>query len=120
MTDLPSIEELEAEPSKDKDYFLEKAQQIEPSSLEAFGIKLSSRYGKAHELIEMIEFAKVIANDRGSQYIKEVFYDSKASMCRIELHPAIHANHPIGQKAAKKSISCFELFDYCQCAFLEV
>ena len=44
-----------------KEFFGEKSQQIEPSALEAFGVMIHSRYGQAYELIELMSFAKLLA-----------------------------------------------------------
>jgi len=39
-----------------KEFFGEKSHQTEPSALEAFGVTIQSRYGHAHELIELMNF----------------------------------------------------------------
>lgn len=44
-----------------KEYFDEKARQIDCSDLVSFGIPISSRYGKAHELAEMLLFTRELA-----------------------------------------------------------
>ena len=58
-------------------YFGEKLQQVEPKVMDAFGIRIESRYGNADEIMEMIELAKCFN-------IINIFYDSKAGICNIE------------------------------------
>ncbi len=67
------------------DYFGEKAHQVSADSETAFGINVMTRYGKAAELIEMINFAKLAAQQGLHPLVKEVFYDSQACLCTIEL-----------------------------------
>ncbi len=67
------------------DYFGEKTHQVSADSLTAFGINLMTRYGKASELVEMINFAKLAAQHGLHTLVKEIFYDSQASLCTIEL-----------------------------------
>ena len=47
-----------------KEFFGEKSHQIEPSALEAFGVTIDSRYGQARELIELMNFAKLLAEKK--------------------------------------------------------
>jgi hypothetical protein len=49
-----------------QDYFGEKSQQVEPSCLTVFGIPISSRYGEAGELIELMRFAELAARGKVS------------------------------------------------------
>ena len=94
--------------------FGEKSHQVKPGNLIAFGIEIDSRYCKAYELIEMINFARLVAEEGISHYVFSVFYDSQACLCTFTLDPVVLENDPIGQKilkAAKESIGQFELFD---------
>lgn len=70
---------------KTVDYFGEKAHQVSAGSITAFGIDVITRYGKASELVEMINFAKLAALKGAHTLVKEVFYDSQANLCTIEL-----------------------------------
>lgn len=67
------------------DYFDEKAHQVSPAAVNAFGINLMTRYAKADELVEMLNFAKLAAVAHLHTLVKELFYDSKACLCTIEL-----------------------------------
>lgn len=62
-------------------WFFEKAEQVNPPKLSAFGVTLSSRYGQAKELIEMLSFVQELAGKNKEQKVLAVFYDSKASLC---------------------------------------
>ena len=97
------------------DYFAEKAEQVKPDNLVAFGIPISSRYGKADELIEMLSFCQLVAEDNIAHSVKELFYDSKANICSITLVDSVASGDRIATQAhidAKKSIRQFMLFDY--------
>jgi hypothetical protein len=69
---------------KQKDYFADKATQVEPSNLDAFGITIISRYGQAYEIVEMLNFTKETAVQGLAHYIAEIFYDSKACICSFK------------------------------------
>ncbi len=97
------------------DYFAEKAGQIEPGTLVAFGITISSRYRKANELIEMLAFCRLMAMEKLSHNVKELFYDSKANMCSFTFVDSVAKGDSVAHKAydaAKQTISQFELFGY--------
>jgi len=92
-------------------YFDEKAEQVEPGILVAFGIKIISRHSRAGELIEMISFAEKAALAGAADSVQEVFYDSNACFCTFEFNGDIVPGNPIEQKifaAAKATISQFE------------
>src|SRR5262249_26547475 len=72
-----------------KEFFGEKSLQIEPAALEAFGVPIESRYGQAHELIELMNFTELLAEKKVGHYVKQAFYDSKACMCTLELDPSV-------------------------------
>lgn len=97
-----------------KDFFGEKSIQIEPCEIMAFGIRLSSRYGKADEIIEMIKFAKSAAMCDVAYCVKAVSYDSQSQCCFFTLAPSVD---PYGELAGKihsvaeKTIRQFDLFN---------
>lgn len=55
----------------------EKGQELSITTLKAFGIELTTRYGKCDELIEMLGFARALAATAASAYVKDVFYDTR-------------------------------------------
>ena len=67
-------------------WFREKGQQVTPATIVAFGIPIQSRYGKAREIVEMLEFAKLAAESGIAGYVSSVFYDSNSCCCEIELN----------------------------------
>jgi hypothetical protein len=81
-----SISDLDSTGNSRALFFDEKSIQVEPSSLTAFGVDINSRYGKASELCEMLQFMQDIALNGAGHYIKSIFYDSKAALCFIEVH----------------------------------
>lgn len=97
-----------------REHFDEKAVQVSPQIIEAFGITLHSRYGKAHELSQMLDFASSVAWDGHEKLVKEVFYDSKACFCTFEFTPPLIAGEKIERdlfNIAKKSINQFRWID---------
>jgi hypothetical protein len=93
------------------DYFAEKAHQVTGNEFQAFGISLMTRYGKADELVEMINFARLAAMGELHLLVKTVFYDSKANLCTIELFDESLWNTEEGialRKCAKQSIRQFQ------------
>lgn len=96
-------------------YFDEKASQVEPGNLVAFGINLVSRYSKVGELIEMLSFAQKAALAGVADAVKEVFYDSKACVCSFKFNGNIAPGDPIERKlfaAAKETIDQFDWLGY--------
>ncbi len=96
-------------------YFDEKAGQVEPGDLVAFGINIISRYSKAGELIEMLSFAKQAALAGVADSVDEVFYDSKACLCTFKFNGDITLGDPVERKlftAAKETIDQFDWLGY--------
>ena len=93
------------------EFFGEKSHQIQPSALEAFG---DSRYGQARELIELMNFVKLLAEKKVAHYVKRAFYNSKACMCTLELDPSVQQGDAVADailEAATETIGQFDLFD---------
>ena len=96
------------------DYFSEKATQVDPSTLIAFGIEVDSRYGRASELIELINFAEACAQKNVAHYVKRAFYDSKACMCSFEIGSDVAEGDLVATaifEAARQYIGQFMWFD---------
>jgi hypothetical protein len=66
-------------------WFGEKESQINIDSVTAFGISLCTRGNKAHEMAEMLYFAHSVALANLQDHIDNVFYDTKACICSVEL-----------------------------------
>ncbi|MGB3426132.1 MAG: hypothetical protein WBF84_12735 [Castellaniella sp.] len=92
-------------------YFNEKDSQISVDSLQAFGIDLSTRYARAGEMAEMLEFAELVAEQGHHPMVTSAFYDSKAYICTFglveDLDPLSDTGEAIKQ-CAIKAISQFE------------
>lgn len=100
-------------PTRPRDWFEEKAHQIEPAEGWAFGISFNSRYNRASELREIFEFAALAAEAGLERYVKAIFYDSKACLCTFELAPEVQPGDPIEEglrSCAKRSIRQFDWF----------
>jgi len=100
-------------PKNHEKYFDEKSHQVDCGAIVAFGISVNSRYEKASEIIELINFAMMAVLLGVDNYIKEVFYDSKAYLCTIELEPCVQQYDIVSAeifKAANKTISQFDWF----------
>lgn len=75
----------------------EKAQEVDPDRLTAFGISISSRYGKCWEIEEMLAFCRRVAEEGAATYIAEVFYDSKSCTANIRFEEEAAVNPSIVQ-----------------------
>lgn len=62
-------------------YFGEKSQQLSIFELSAFGIRLSTRYGKVSEMVELLQFAEAVAKSGLAHWIEAAKYDSQAQCC---------------------------------------
>ena len=94
-------------------FFEEKSEQVVPGAMAAFGIQLLSRYGRARELREMLDFAERTARLGAQRYVISVFYDSQACLCTFELADIVRQGDPVGRAlwaAADESIEQFEMF----------
>ncbi len=94
------------------DYFGEKSRQVEPSALTAFGIEISSRYAQAHELIELMQFAKLAASKKVAHYIKSAWYDSKSGCCTLELDPSVQKGDAVASAVYDAAIESIGYFDW--------
>ena len=96
------------------DWFGEKTPQVDPSTLNAFGIELSTRHSQANELTQMIRFAEACARRKVAHYVESVFYDSKACMCSFELAPTVKEGDVVANailEAASETIAQYMWFD---------
>jgi hypothetical protein len=94
-------------------YFGEKARQIDPGALVAFGMAISSRYDQANEIVELISFARRVAEKKVTPYVKHAWYNSKATLCTIELDPSVHEGDAVADailEAATETVTQFDWF----------
>jgi hypothetical protein len=97
------------------DWFGEKTQQISTSSLIAFGINLVSRYGKASEMKQMLDFAQRAAVAGVESFIDEVFYDTKSCCCSFKFRGEVEEHDLVAAillGIGKETISQFDWFGY--------
>ncbi|ARV18576.1 hypothetical protein AEP_01632 [Curvibacter sp. AEP1-3] len=92
-------------------YLDEKSRQVSPGTAVALGISLSTRHDKAGELVEMLNFATMVAQMGYEDLVTSVFYDSNSCTCNFELADGLtHADQ--GALAilhcAKQTITQFE------------
>lgn len=59
--------------------------QLSTGSITAFGIELCTRYNLAREMVEMINFATLVAEAGLEAHVGKVFYDSKSCCATFEL-----------------------------------
>jgi len=86
--------------------FGEKTRQISPSRMEAFGITISSRYGRFYELLELLLFAEAAAEAAVGHYVREAVYDSPSNTCMFELDRSV----VLGSEIEKEIHSCVHNF----------
>ena len=88
--------------------------QLNHYGVEAFGISLTSRHGKALELSEMLRFAYYVASAGLTDHIVSVFYDSVSCCCNFEFVQGFDKYSEEADKikqCALRSIRQFEWFD---------
>lgn len=95
-----------------EDWFAEKRAQVDPSLLSAFGIELRSRYGQAHEIIELIAFAQACAKNKVANYVSSAFYDSKACMCSFEFIPGVREGDTVADAILEAALETIGQFDW--------
>jgi hypothetical protein len=101
------------EKKKMVNYFEEKARQIDPGALTAFGIVIFSRHDQADEVVELIAFARLVAEKKVTPYVKQAWYNSKASLCTIELDSSVHEGDAVADAildAATETLTQFDWF----------
>lgn len=94
------------------DYFDEKAQQVSPNNMTAFGIDIQSRYGRANEVIQMINFARQAALKDVAHYVKSMFYDSKACVCTLTLVDEVSLGDPVEAQLREIALECLSQFEW--------
>lgn len=67
------------------DYFDEKSAEISVEDMTSFGVHIHTRYGKAWQMAEMLQFTTDLANLDLHRAVAKVFYDSKSDTCYFEL-----------------------------------
>ena len=89
----------------------DRAKQLEPNHITAFGIRLVSRHAKAYEMRELLSFATAAAEANVNMFVSEVFYDSGSSCCSFELSGALEGAGPAAKQAilsaAEQTLSQF-------------
>lgn len=80
---------------KISDALQEKGEEVSPDAMTAFGIEVSTRYGKCYELEEMLAFCRRCADAGAATFVTQVFYDSKACIANITFQPEAVNNHTI-------------------------
>jgi len=93
-------------------YFGEKSEQVTISKFEAFGVCVTSRYGKATEIIELINFSKHVCLSDVSGFIISVFYDSKSSCCSFEIDSSLKETSIIAKRIFEAAIACISQFEW--------
>ena len=94
-------------------WFKDKAHQVFPASITAFGIHLDSRYGKANELSEMLNFAQRLALSGLEGVLERVEYDSKAATCSFDFNSGFSKDDSRAAQVleiALKTVSNFDWF----------
>ena len=92
--------------------FEDKYRQLSIDTLEAFGIRLQSRYAKASEMREMLDFAEMVAKKELHTLVASLFYDSGACLCEIKtVEPLSDEEEQAIFKIARHTITQFQWND---------
>lgn len=92
---------------------VEKQTQVAPAMLLVLGVPVTSRYGQLNELVEMLDFLRLIEKKQALRYVTSLFYDSKSGLCTIETDSDTPRGSAIEETlmvAATLTISQYELF----------
>ncbi|WP_027823487.1 hypothetical protein [Laribacter hongkongensis] len=92
-----------------KNWFEDKCQQVSPCVLVAFGIEVSSRYGKSCELVKMLWFASELAINGLEQLVEKVEFDSKTGSVFITLSTYGCMDSALTERHAEKMTMTMEL-----------
>ena len=98
-------------------YEIPEKGQIKPYDMVSFGIPISTRHGKAYEMMELIKFTGLVAQKGLGGYIKNAFYDSNSCCCYFTFLPLFDQYGEAAdaiKECAIQSISQFDWFD-CIC-----
>jgi len=108
LDDYREVEPFMGKPPKPAaaNYFDGKTFQVEPGVLTAFGVQISSQYGKAQELVEMLEFVALVAKEGLLSTINSVFYESETEMCNINWSSTLRMHGFKGSLLEKKLLGC--------------
>ncbi|NYT61439.1 hypothetical protein H0A66_03750 [Alcaligenaceae bacterium] len=93
-------------------YFEEKSSQLSIGSIEAFGIALLTRYARAGEMAEMLQFAELVAEQGHHPLVTSVFYDSNACICSFTLVDDLDPLSDIGEAIKQCAIKTVSQFDW--------
>ena len=94
------------------DYFGERSRQVEPGTLVAFGIEVTSRFGQAQELIELLDFAESAARKGVAHHVKKAYYNSRECMCDFTLDPSVREGDPVAALILEAALKCVCQFDW--------
>jgi hypothetical protein len=86
---------------------------VSVDSLNAYGINISTRHGKAYELAEMLNFCVAIAKKELQSRVVSLFYDSNSCCCNFELCPSVEQFDEVADEilnTALETIGQFEWF----------
>jgi hypothetical protein len=101
------------------DYFADESVQVQPAEFAAFGIPVHSRFGKAGEIVEMIDFAKRAAAVGVAHYVSRLFYNSKTGVCHFHLIESVKEGDMVSNallEIGEQTISYFVMFGVCHCS----
>lgn len=93
-------------------YFEEKSSQLSTGAIEAFGIDLLSRYARAGEIAEMLQFAELVAKQGHHSVVVSVFYDSNACLCTFTLVDGLDPLSNVGEAIKQCAIETISQFDW--------
>jgi len=86
---------------------------VSVDSLNAYGIDICTRHGKAYELAEMLNFCVAIAKKDLQNRVTSLFYDSNSCCCNFELCPSVEQFDDVAEEilnTALETIGQFEWF----------
>ena len=93
-------------------YFDEKSPQLSTGEIQAFGIDLQSRYARAGEMVEMLEFAELAATRGLHHLVASVFYDSNSCCCNFTLQGDVEPLSDVDEAIRQCALETIGQFDW--------
>ncbi|EEE0768064.1 hypothetical protein B0C18_000365 [Salmonella enterica] len=96
-------------------FFEEKTAQFYPFAVQAFGVKLTSRYDKVCEYAEMLKFIHFIAANDLQHLFREIDYDSQSQCCYFNFNSSVNLSRCEIKRIIKIASTCLSQFEIDDC-----
>jgi hypothetical protein len=97
----------------------EKIEEVDPPCLAAFGVRIASRYGQAHELASLLRFVRRLQHEQPATVLamERVDWDSKGCSATVTMRDT--APQGWGELAAERLADIFWAVGGCSMLYVE-